>query len=227
MQLKSHTFVATPAYRGDVVMQYAHSIVRDSVAALGQFHLVEAPYFIGNTYIHIARNAAVQKFLGEEGYDFLFFIDADMGWQPNAIAEMLELPREWDVVGGVYRTKDHAPRYPFNPLPNIPVRYPVCEVAGVATGFMRITKACLERTVARFGKRLFDHIIDEACDVEWGDDLAFCKRVRAAGGRVYGKFDIEFEHVGPYAWRGRACDHMATSEGFVLPEGVGPVKECA
>lgn len=216
--------MATPAYRGDVVMQYCHSIVRDTVAALMQGHFVEAPYFINNTYIHIARNEAVQTFMKQD-QDFLVFIDADLGWSPNALAELLDLPKEWDVVGGVYRSKEAKVRYPFNPLPTVPVSYPVCEIAHCATGFMRITRSCLERVLARYpDKRLFDHIVDQS-GIEWGDDMAFCKRVRAAGGRVYGKFDIEFEHVGPYAWKGRACDDLAA--GALVTSAAGKQEKAA
>lgn len=219
--LKSRTLVATPAYRGDVVMQYAHSIVRDAVLAIGQGHFVDAPYFINDTYIHAARNRAVQTMLTLGNWDFLMFIDADMGWSAGALGDLLSLPRDLDVVGGVYRKKEDVPSYPFSPLEGTPIKFPLGEIAGVATGFMRITRGCLERTIATHPDgRLFNHFVD-AHDVEWGDDMAFCHRVRAAGGRVWGKFDIEFEHVGPHAWKGTCMQDMASSQGYVLPPGSG------
>lgn len=213
MILKSRTLVATPAYRGDVVMQYAHSIVRDSVLALMDGHFVEAPHFINDTYIHNARNAALKTF-AEGEWDYLMFIDADMGWESGALGSILSLPTDMDIVGGVYRRKEDEPSYPFNALPDAPIRFPLCEVAGVATGFMRITRACAERVRAKYPNgRVFDHIIDEH-DVEWGDDIAFCRRARASGCRVFGKFDISFEHIGPKAWSGRAQDHLPHLNGL-------------
>lgn len=206
--LKSRTLIATPAYRGDVVMQYAHSIVRDAVVALAMGHFIEAPHFINNTYIHMARNDAVKAFMKGD-FDYLMFIDADMGWEASALPDVLDLPADMDVVGGVYRAKESPPRYPVNYLPDVPREGPVYEVAGVATGFMRITRKCLEKTLAKYPHgRLFHHIVDEN-EIEWGDDMAFCIRARAAGCRVYGKFDIEFEHVGPHAWKGRAQDDLS------------------
>lgn len=214
--LKSRTFVATPAYRGEVVMQYAHCIVRDAVLSMVAGHYVEAPHSINDTYIHMARNKAVRTFLSLD-YDYLMFIDADLGWSAGALPDLLSLPRDMDIVGGVYRTKSDPPRYPFNVLAGVPLEYPIGEIEGVATGFMRITRSCLDRMMEVYPSgRLFDHIVDES-DVEWGDDLAFCRRARQAGCRVWGKFDVEFEHVGPHAWKGLAMDDMAKSRGFVRP----------
>ena len=218
ISLKSSTFVATPAYRGDVVMQYAHSICRDAVLSLAKGHFVEAPHFINDTYIHIARNRAVKTFMAGT-WDYLMLVDADMGWEKDALSSILSLPADMDIVGGVYAVKETPARYPINLLPDTPLKFPICELAGIATGFMRISRACIEKMLQRFPNgRLFDHIVDDR-DVEWGDDMAFCIRARKAGCRVWGKFDIEFEHVGPFAWKGRASDDMKSSLGAMLAPG--------
>lgn len=208
--LKSRTFVATPAYRGEVVMQYAHSLVRDSVHAMACGHFVEAPHSINNTYIHMARNDAVKQFIVGD-WDYLMFIDADMGWEPGALFKMLDAPADMDVLGGVYRTKEDHIRFPFHPLPESDfLRFPVDEVGHVATGFMRITRACIERLMAAYPNgKLFNPIVDDSLsDGEWGDDFAFCKRARETGSRIFARFDIEFEHVGPKAWKGRASEDL-------------------
>lgn len=216
MALKSRTLVATPAYRGDVVMQYAHCIVRDAVLAMVGGHFVEAPHFINDTYIHAARNRAAMTFLSGD-WDYLMFIDADMGWAPDALGRILSMPRDMDIVGGVYRTKEEPPRYPINLLHGHPLTFPVCEIAGVATGFMRVTRRCLQTMLrAHQNGRFFDHIVDDR-NTEWGDDIAFCQRARALGCRVWGVFDIEFEHVGPKAYKGTASADLAKSEGYLLP----------
>lgn len=226
MQLKSRTLVATPAYRGDVVMQYAHSIVRDSVLAIIDGHFVEAPHFINDTYIHNARNAALKTFAAGE-WDFLVFIDADMGWQAGALGDLISLPVEMDIAGGVYRRKEDEPSYPFNALVDSPIAFPVCEISAVATGFMRITRACAERVLAKYPSgRVFDHIVEEG-GFEWGDDIAFCRRARAAGCKVFGKFDIEFDHVGPKAWRGRAQDHLQHMVGLCAEQSTDLTEKAA
>ncbi len=211
--VKSRTLVATPAYRGEVVMQYAHSLVRDSVLAIVDGVYVEAPFFINDTYIHMARNRAVAEFVNSD-FDYLMFIDADMGWSPGALGDILSLPERMDVVGGVYRVKEDAPRYPLHALVGIPIEAPVCEVRAVATGFMRISRSCLLHMLKKYPNgKLFNHIEDEHVPGgEWGDDFAFCIRARMAGCRVFAKLDIEFEHVGPKAWSGTASNHLDSIE---------------
>lgn len=190
-------------------MQYAHCLVRDVVLAIASGHFVESPFFINDTYIHAARNRAVHEFM-KTGMDYLMFIDADMGWSPGALVDMLSLPSGMDVVGGVYCVKEDVPRFPVTLLPNAPVEFPICELKGVATGFMRITRSCLERALNKFPSgKLFNHIEDPSIKGgEWGDDFAFCIRAREAGCKVYGKFDLAFEHVGPKVWSGKASDHV-------------------
>ncbi len=216
--LKSRTFVATPAYRGDVVMQYAHSIVRDAVLAITRGHFVEAPYFHTHTLIHAARSHCVKLFMGGD-WDYLMFIDADTGWQPDALGDILDLPADMDVVGGICHRRDDDRVYPFNAMPGVPLKFPVCEVDTLGACFMRITRKCIERTLRAYpGDRPFDYMPDpDHPELLTGEDFAFCRRVRGAGGKVYGKFDIQFDHVGPKTWTGRASDDLADKEGFLIP----------
>lgn len=202
----TRTMVATPAYRGEVVMQYAHSLVRDTVGAAMDGHFVEAPYAINDTYIHNARNQAFRVFLAGES-DHLVFIDADMGWEPGALSRLIGMPAYMDVVGAIYTAKEDPPRFPYLKLDGEGSE-PVREVAAVPTGFMRITRPAAQRMLdAHPNGRVFDHMVDDD-GVEWGDDMAFCRRARAIGLGVWAIFDIEFEHVGPRAWKARAQEHV-------------------
>lgn len=201
--LKSRTLIATPAYRGEVVGQYAHCLVRDSFLAMMRGHFVEAPLIIPDTIPCVARAKAVREFMGSE-CDYLMMIDADMGWQHDALGEMLELPPEMDIVCGIYRQRIEARRYVIHSLPDVPLTYPVSEIKMASAGFMRITRGCLERMLKAYPNgRLFSHITDEN-DEEFSEDFSFCMRARAAGCKVYAKLDIAFDHVGPHAWRGAA-----------------------
>jgi len=207
MMLKSHTMIATPAYRGDAVMQYAHCLVRDSVLATMRGHFVEAPHILSDTNPCFARNKIAYSFMRSE-CDYLMMIDADMGWQTDALGDMLDLPADMDIVCGIYRQKCDPPRYVVHKLPDVPLTYPMCEIDKASTGFMRITRSCIERMYAAYpNKRLFSHITDEK-DEEWSEDLSFCMRARKIGCKVYGKFDIEFDHIGPHVWNGRASDDL-------------------
>ncbi len=202
MSVTSRTFVATPAYRGEVVMQYAHCLVRDTVLAMAQGLYVEAPFGINDTYIQFARNYALRRFL-ETDMDHLMFIDADMSWSPGALGEILALPAEMDIVGGVYRTKEDEAYYPVNALG--PLSFPLCELAGVATGFMRITRKAAQAMAEAFEDPFW---IERIGGEPFGEDMLFCRRARELGLKVWGKFDIAFDHIGPHAWSGTAQDHF-------------------
>src|SRR5262245_2222575 len=68
----------------------------------------------GCCHVDDARNYIIRDFLQSECTD-LFFIDADMGWQPNAVLRLLKAPG--DIVGGVYIHKSDLETYPFHPFP--------------------------------------------------------------------------------------------------------------
>jgi hypothetical protein len=195
--LKSRTFVATPAYRGEVVMQYAHSLVRDSILALGNGHLVQPPYAVNDTLVHYARNRAVEAFL-EGPCDNLVFIDADLGWEEGALLRLIET--EGDVVCGLYRVKHDDESYPFSSLPG-GFLGPVGPIMAGPSGFMKITRACAE-AMAKAYPMPFEF------DGPKGEDIAFCERAHGLGFSVVGIADIHFEHIGPKAWAGRASDAL-------------------
>jgi glycosyltransferase involved in cell wall biosynthesis len=198
--LQSRNFIATPAYRGEVVMQYAHSIVRDTVLALGSGHFIEAPFFINDTYVHYARNHSVKAFLEQTEADNLIFIDADMGWEAGALVKLIEA--EGDIVAGLYPLKGDPPYYPFNADPALVPLAAIAPIHSGPTGFMKITRACAQAMWDRFDGEPF--AFEGGC----GEDIAFCNRARALGFSIFGLFDIEFEHVGPKVWKGRAIDHL-------------------
>jgi hypothetical protein len=198
--MKSQNFVATPAYRGEVVMQYAHALVRDTVLAMGSGHFVEAPFFINDTYVHFARNLAVKTFLESPEADNLLFIDADMGWELGGLTKLIEAPG--DIAAGIYHLKSDVPNFPFNADPALHPLASVAPILSGPTGFMKITREC--------ARAMWDQHDGEPFAFEGGcgEDIAFCNRARALGFSVYGLFDIEFEHVGPKVWKGRAIDHL-------------------
>ena len=210
--LKSRTIIATPAYRGEVVMQYAHCLVRETFLAIAQGHYVDAPYMVNDTYVHAARNRCLKEFLGT-GADYLMFWDADMSCEQGALARVLSLPADMDIVGGLYPTKEDKPEYRFRAMPGIPVEFPMCRVEAIPTGFMRITRNAAERMMRAFGGRPFFHAVID--DLEHGEDILFCRRACLIGLMVHAIFDIEFGLHGPKEYRGRAMDHVI--EGSLIP----------
>lgn len=190
--------VATPVYRHEVMSPYVTSVVRDTLLATQAGHIVAPPVFLNDTLIHFARNRFVEIFLQTEA-DHLLFIDADLGWDHDAINKMLDTPG--DIAGGVYRLKQDDEFYPFHGQREN-LRHPHCPVDSVPTGFMRISREAM-LTVAEKHPRPFQFEIDEQ-GTEWGEDLSFCNRARRLGLSIYARFDITFEHCGVKSWTGCA-----------------------
>lgn len=184
-------------------MQYAHSLVRDTVLCLASGHYVEAPFIINDTLVHNARNLALKAFLESE-CDHLVMIDSDMGWETGALQRLIET--DGDIVAGLYRTKQDAENYPFNTLPGVGMGSPVAPIGSAPTGFMKISRACAAAMVEAH-KRPFD-FVDAPDGGQFGEDITFCDRARDLGFGVIGIADIHFDHCGPNAWSGRAWDFL-------------------
>jgi hypothetical protein len=202
--LKGRAFIATPTYRGEVVSQYVKSLFRDFIECANHGWFLEQPWFLTDTLIHFARHHAMSAFLATE-CEHLVFIDADMGWEKGGLIKLLETPG--DIVGGLYPSKSKEIHYPFQGKLNGEA---ICEVDGVPTGFMKISRRAVHRVLADFAKP-FAPMYDEH-GREWGEDLAFCNRAKSCGLSVIARTDIRFEHVGPYVWTGCAIEDIGAKD---------------
>lgn len=160
---------------------------------------------VGNVYISGARASLVKKFLDDDSYDRIFFIDYDLSWEPHAITKILAI--DSDVVGGDYRFKKGDEEYMskiISGTDNTPiVRQDGCiKVDALPGGFM-----CIKRSaVLEFGKHytdllygpdnkyvdLFNHgAIDGTW---WGEDYGFCYRWRKMGGECWCYPNLDIDH---------------------------------
>lgn len=91
--------IATPCYGGFTSSAYLESMLRLTKAGL-DFDMV----LINNeSLITRARNTCVAVFLDNPHYTHLMFIDADIGFQPEAVVRLLQ--RRAPVVAGSYPKK--------------------------------------------------------------------------------------------------------------------------
>lgn len=158
-----HVAVATPCYGGQVAQNYLLSVIKLVYAA--QRHGVLLSFIVrgGDSLIPRTRNSIVAEFMATEAYTHLLWIDADVGFEPEAVWRLLRADR--DVVAGVYPRKwvdwpDRLPagmtqagfealyaRYPFNPLDG---RMDIdadgfAEVLDAPAGFMLVRRSVLFR----------------------------------------------------------------------------------
>ena len=144
-----------------------------------------------------ARNNAVEM-AQEFGADFIFFLDSDMVFPRDTLAQLLAHGRE--IVGATYvkRTPPHellgAHLNPGGP----PDPSGLLEMRHLPTGCLLIHKSVFDRLTRPYFRFLFDeesgHII--------GEDYNFCDRAREAGFQVWcdPKLSFEIGHIGSQAF---------------------------
>lgn len=197
-------FVATPVYNSFVAMHYAGSLVRDTMLAFTQGYQVAPPFFMNETNVHVARNACINEFMRSDA-DQMLFIDSDLGWEPGATDKIMQTPG--DIAGGLYRTKQDEIFYPFHA--GGPLSAPYCRVQDVPTGFMRISRRAAELVLGHH-VRPFQYEVEG--DVEYGEDMTFCRRAQRLGLQVWARLDMAFIHVGAKCWSGRASEDLFSGE---------------
>jgi predicted O-methyltransferase YrrM len=171
-----------------------------------------------------ARNTLVAMFLNDPQATDLFFVDADVGFEPTAVLRVLERPE--GIVAGIYPLKRDAGGYPVKPktIDDVPIgRAGLVEADFLPAGFMRIKRICFDSLMAAYPElRYADSVVEvlnlppgittmfdffhmgiDAKTQRWTtEDYAFCQRWRDIGGQLWILPDINFEHVGPKAYSG-------------------------
>jgi glycosyltransferase involved in cell wall biosynthesis len=163
----------------------------------------------GNAGIVQARNQLASQFMDSE-CDRLIFLDADVTFEPGALVKLAHRPE--DVVGGAYRYKQDQESYPMMWLPDPEKKglwYTnggLIEVMAIPTGFMSISRACLEAFQAKWPERVQTHADHKSFTYfqmpfvsgsHYGEDYYFCKEWREElGGKVYLDPHIKLTHWG-------------------------------
>ena len=97
--------ILTPAYGSQVYVNYTHSLIN----TINMCNLVGLPVRVefcrNDSLVSRARNNLVAKALTDKETTHVMFIDADIGWSPIDVLNMLMADK--DIVGGAYPLKSH------------------------------------------------------------------------------------------------------------------------
>lgn len=224
------TFIATPTTDGKFGVAYTTSLMQSlailQASGIGYDYCVEA----GNCHVDDARNALVRQFR-VSGCEQMVFLDADIGWEPEALLRLIR--HERDLVAGIYPLKNHdmTEDYPIRMPPGKDIVADtdgLVEAEGLPTGFMKISRDCIERMAEAHGGRKYwgrgqgrdelPHVILFERTFEGGarhsGDYAFCNKWRRLGGRMYADPEIRFTHEGNHQWHGHLGEHWRRSNGI-------------
>jgi hypothetical protein len=209
-----HVMIAIPAYTGVVHMSTMRSLMSDTIELVKRgdtFTLVDD---IGNALIADSRGVIATRFW-ESDADCLVFVDSDVSWQAGALLKLVDAPV--DLCAGVYPARRDPITYPLHYLDKPELwadpETGLLEVKSVATGFMKLSRACIGKMIEAYPDKhyytaerdkqfypLFDHIFEDG--YKWGEDYSFCIRWRKIGGQVWIDPEIFMGHVGYKIFQG-------------------------
>lgn len=166
-------FVATPSHAGTMSSNYVRSLLGLVNLAWTHGFAMQTRFLDGDSLITRARNRLVAEFMADTRWTHLLWIDADIGFEPEAALRLLLAGR--DVVAGIYPHKTdgwpeaglHAPLPAGTTRQDFEARHArfaanaagtrlvvdadgFAEVLDAPTGFMLIARGVFERMAASF-----------------------------------------------------------------------------
>lgn len=150
-----------------------------------------------------ARNQAARHFLDDKTADWLFWIDTDMGFEPDTIDRLLEAadPAERPMVGGLcFSMREDKPDgmggWRTVPTPTVfdwanidgqmgyAVRWDykpnvLTRVAGTGSACLLIHRSVFETVAERHGPVWYDRVPNTSTGQLISEDLSFCLRTQA------------------------------------------------
>ena len=96
-------FIATPSYSSAMTSDYVRSLLGLVNLAWRHGFPMQTRFLDGDSLIPRARNRLVAEFMADSRWTHLFWIDADIGFEPEAALRLLLAGR--DVVAGAYPLK--------------------------------------------------------------------------------------------------------------------------
>ena len=225
--------IAMPCYGGMLTESTFMSFIKwaNTARQLGIDWTLET--MVNESLISRARNTLTAKFLEQEGATHLFFVDADIGWEPWHLLVLLN--HDKDVIGGLY------------PMKTMPIKWVVNgfegaeegpdglqEVSKAGTGFLLMKRHVFEKMAAhpavkpykndigldpKFDKHLktyFDTAVRQGR--YYSEDWTFCENWRDLGGKIWVDKRVLLRHSGSYVFCMENQDHLLNTVGPMYVE---------
>ena len=208
--------ICMPCYGGMLTESTFMSFIKwsNTCRQLGIDWTVET--MTNESLISRARNTLVAKFLNNPESTHLFFVDADIGWEPWHLLVLMN--HDVDVACGLYPMKSLPVRWVVNGIEGGEVKDNgnLLEVSKAGTGFMLVKRDVFEKlnnhpAVVPFKNDIgLDPALDPHMktyydtDVREGryysEDWTFCENWRDIGGKVWVDKRVLLKHSGSYVF---------------------------
>lgn len=213
-----HPGEVAQSFHGSLIDTLAFDRVARFTDPEGRFSVINS--FAGGNGLVRGRNDAAATFLdGHPHADLLMFIDADMGWDPDAVEFLAQTMDATDVpiLGGLCFSADLVPPIPggqraheFDLFPTLyswnekragfDTRYDyppdqLVEIGATGAAFVMIHRRVLEAIRAAEGPEWFTPVRVEGHDLPFGEDMSFCMRARKLGYPTYVHTGVKTSHL--------------------------------
>lgn len=175
--------------------------------------------FLANeSLIPFGRSTIANMFINDTDYDYLMCIDADMGFKWQDIIQLLN--RQKEFVTGAYSMKIIPPKYNFTIHHTKETDGDLVRIESIGTGFQLVHRSVFEDIARKFPElkyipeeknrpvsdatknnsyHFYDTMIDKHLIAE---DISFCRRYNATGGKIWLDPTIELQHCGNHIFEG-------------------------
>ena len=217
--------IATPAYGGNVTVNYANSLVKSSALFQSNGLKLNVLFLSNHSLITMARNKIVSEiFKGDQNdWESIVWIDSDISWDPEDLLK-LSLHDE-DVVSGTYRKKIHNHCHFTMKMirgNEEPDERGLIEVEAVGTGFLRVSRKAMqhlldteknyysERDNSSGAYTEIKNIFETGIKNEQmlSEDFFFCSKLRDLGYKIMLDTRIDLGHDGNFTYRGSMTHYL-------------------
>lgn len=218
-------FIATPSFSGGPCAPYTLSLLETIKESEGRNISIEWCLLTANCHVDDSRNYLVRDFLESDCDDF-FFIDADVGWEPDDFFKLVNSPH--DFCAGVYPKKNDVADYPVMFFDGVlkTDKDGWMKVKGVPTGFLKITRSAVQKlydaesrefnSIKDYGRLpqriIFERTFDGVNRIS--GDYSACNKWLAMGGDIYIDPEFRFVHEGTKEWSGTLGHHLREKNGL-------------
>lgn len=220
--------LATPAYGGQVTESYFQSVIGLLNSAYARGIQVDVLTVTNESLITRGRNEIVATFMAGDWTDLLW-VDADVSFNPEHAWRLLESPHDvcatpyamkglnWEAAAQA--TDSESARQAailsvINHKPDARQEGGFVTVLEAGTGFMRVTRAALEKLIAAHPETRYEREGDGPGRTRWAlfdcaivdgrylsEDYLFCRRWQALGGEVWVDYaSPNLGHQGSYTF---------------------------
>lgn len=214
-----HVLIATPTYDAKVTVGYMMSLF-GLTRLLSENEINYSLHLTSNTLIPRSRDELAYMAMSNPEVTHLFFIDADVSFNANVPAALLERA-DYPIIAAVYPRRNAIPiQFPVAPLsvPESVDARGALKVTAAPTGMMLIRKDVLLETAKvspiKYANRLnqkdgIPHIFEELMYENhlMGEDFSFCIKAAKCGFGTFVVPGLLLSHEGTFqysgAWNGK------------------------